>query len=218
VGVAEVDLAHVAPMSRRRLGLLAKMAVSVADAVLPAGEGIDVPMVWASRYGDAEKMMALLRSQAQQEPLSPTAFGLSVHNGVGAQYSILRGVRANAVCVASSHCAPESGVVEAVGLLQEEGREVMLICYDQPLTNEYAAFHDEPMVDFAWALLLEPLRAGCEGFALQALDAGPDFERDGISALLPHGLDVLHFLLPTQRKNLVRSHASGHWLWERVHA
>ena len=64
VGVAEVDLAHVPPMSRRRLGLLAKMAVSVADAVLPSGQGVDIPMVWASRYGDAEKMIALLKSQA----------------------------------------------------------------------------------------------------------------------------------------------------------
>ena len=62
VGVAEVDLAHVPPMSRRRLGLLAKMAVSVADAVLPSGQGVDIPMVWASRYGDAEKMIALLKS------------------------------------------------------------------------------------------------------------------------------------------------------------
>lgn len=218
VGVAEVDLAHVPPMSRRRLGLLAKMAVSVADAVLPSGQGVDIPVVWASRYGDAEKMIALLKSQAQQEPLSPTAFGLSVHNGVGAQYSILRGVRANAVCVASSHCAPEAGVVEAVSLLQEEGREVMLVCYDQPLASEYAAFHDEPVADYAWSLLLEPLRSGCEGFALQALDADSSFERDSSAAALPHGLDVLHFLLQAHRKNMVCSHAAGQWLWERVHA
>ena len=33
VGVAEVDLAHVPPMSRRRLGLLAKMAVVLPKAL-----------------------------------------------------------------------------------------------------------------------------------------------------------------------------------------
>lgn len=109
-------------------------------------------------------------------------------------------------------------MVEAVSLLQEEGREVMLVCYDQPLASEYAAFHDEPMVDYAWALLLEPLRAGHEGFALQAQDAGGDLGRDSVAAALPHGLDVLHFLLQAHRESMVCSHAAGQWLWERVHA
>jgi hypothetical protein len=194
------------------------MAVFVADALTQPDQDVDIPMVWSSRYGDSEKMIALLQSQAQQEPLSPTAFGLSVHNGVGAQYSILRRRHANAVCVASSHCVPEAGVVEAVGLLQEAGGEVVLVCYDQPLSSEYAAFHDEPMVDYAWALLLEPLQPGHEGFALQALSGCADFASDRIATALPHGLDVLHFFLQTRRKNLVCSHASGIWLWERVHA
>lgn len=54
-------------------------------------------------------------------------------------------------------------MVAAVSLLQEEGREVMLVCYDQPLASEYAAFHDEPMVDYAWALLLEPCAQAMKG-------------------------------------------------------
>jgi hypothetical protein len=223
VGDTEVELPHVPAMSRRRLGHLAKMAVFVADRALPPGRGADIPVVWASRYGDAEKALALLRSQALDEPMSPTAFGLSVHNAVGAQHSILRGMRANSVCVASSHCVPEAGVVEAVSLLDDmdpEAAEVLLVCYDEPLPLDYAVFHDEPVAEYAWAALLRPLAAGSKGFVLQAQDGvpqGDDHVADSPAAL-PHGLDALHFLLQGERQNLAHRHASGQWLWERVHA
>ena len=220
IGDTAVELPHVPAMSRRRLGHLAKMAVAVADTVLPPADGADIPVVWASRYGDADKALALLRSQALDEPLSPTAFGLSVHNAVGAQHSILRGMRANAVCVASSHCAPEAGVVEALGLLNDAPQgaaEVLLVCYDEVLPPDYAAFHDEPAAEYAWAALLAPLQAGEAGFVLQALDDDAP-QGEGQAGALPHGLDALHFLLQCERKNLVRGHASGRWMWERVHA
>lgn len=223
VGDTAVELPHVPAMSRRRLGHLAKMAVSVADQVLPPGQGADVPVVWASRYGDAEKALALLKTQALDEPMSPTAFGLSVHNGIGAQHSILRGMRANAICVASSHCAPESGVVEAAGVLGEGAPggadEVLVVCYDEALPPDYAGFHDEPVAEYAWAALLGPLPPGGSGFALQALEASAQQgDGDAVQSPLPHGLDVLHFLLQERRHHLVRGHASGQWMWERVHA
>ncbi|WP_366145924.1 beta-ketoacyl synthase chain length factor [Acidovorax sp.] len=222
VGAAVVELPQVPPMARRRLGHLAKMAVSVADAALVSARSADIPIVWASRYGDAAKSIALLQTQALDEALSPTAFGLSVHNGVGAQHSILRGIRANAVCVASSHCAPEAGVVEAVGLLndvEQELAEVLLVSYDEPLPSDYAVFHDEPVAEYAWAALLVPLQPGDEGYVLQALDDVPrEHGRHGESDALPHGLDVLHFLLQGKRQSLVHGHASGQWMWERVHA
>ncbi|MES2611816.1 MAG: beta-ketoacyl synthase chain length factor [Pseudomonadota bacterium] len=220
VGDTAVELPHVPAMARRRLGHLAKMAVSVADSVLPPEERADIPVVWASRYGDADKALSLLRSQALDEPLSPTAFGLSVHNAVGAQHSILRGMHANAVCLASSHCAPEAGIVEAVGLLSDaaqDAAEVLLVCYDEVLPPDYAGFHDEPAAEYAWAALLAPLQAGEEGFVLRALDDGAP-QGGGQAVALPHGLDALHFLLQAERQNLVHTHASGQWMWERVHA
>ena len=219
IGRTEVELPHVPPMSRRRLGHLAKMAVYVADTVLPPELGADIPVVWTSRYGDAEKALALLKTQALDEPMSPTAFGLSVHNGIGAQHSILRSMHANAVCVASSHGAPEAGMVEAAGLLHDGAPEVLVVCYDEPLPVDYAGFHDEPVAEYAWGMLLRPLCKDEPGFMLQAMEiAQRPEEQDAVSAILPHGLDVLHFLLQTQRQHLVHAHASGQWMWERVHA
>lgn len=216
-GKALAELPHVPAMARRRLSHLAKMAVSVADAVLPSAQYLDIPSVWASRYGEAERSIALLRCHALEEPLSPTAFGLSVHNGIGAQHSMLRSIRANAISVASSQSAPEAGVVEAVGVLNDGAAEVLLVCYDAPLPSGYDVFHDEPVSEFAWAVLLTQLQAGVPGFELHALEASQyagssDFELPA----LPHGLDVLHFLLQARRRSLVHTHASGQWLWERT--
>lgn len=222
VGDAAVDLSHVPPMARRRLGHLAKLAISVADQALACAQRPDIPVVWASRYGDAEKALSLLKSQSMDEPLSPTSFGLSVHNAVGAQHSILRGMRVNAVCVASSRCAPEAGVVEAVSLLQDmdpDVAEVLLVCYDQPLPGDYAAFHDEPVAEYAWAALLGPARAGGDNFLLRA-SAAPTPAGGAVAEAprLPHGLDVLHFLLQAKRPSWAHAHPTGRWVWERTHA
>lgn len=203
-------------MARRRLGRLAKMAVLVADDVLQQKQLTDLPVVWASRYGDAEKSLALLHSQVAGEPLSPTAFGLSVHNGVGAQHSILRGMVANAICVASSGSVPEAGVVEAMGLLGDGASDVMLVCYDEPLPGEYAGFTESPAAEFAWAALLTQKTNGLPSFALSA--SGDDVQSSE-SAALPHSLQVLRFLLDADQSRLTQQRSEGGvWIWERLHA
>lgn len=227
-GEVTLDLSHIPAMARRRLGQQAKWAVFVADAVLAHAGQPDLPVVWASRHGDAEKSLALLRDQAAGEPLSPTAFALSVHNGIGAQHSILRGLRANAVCVACAHAAPEAGVVEALGLLHEGAAEVMLVCYDAPLPAPYDRFHDEPVLPFAWAALLAWAVPGEPGFSLQVQPAAaPGNHAEDTPRRFPHGLEVLQFLLqkdpPTLRSPQARSRPgaepanAGSWLWERRH-
>lgn len=227
-GEVTLDLSHIPAMARRRLGPQAKWVVSVADAVLPHASQLDVPVVWASRYGDAEKSLALLQDQAAGEPLSPTAFGLSVHNGIGAQHSILRGMRANAVCIASAHAAPEAGVVEALGLLCDGAPEVMLVCYDAPLPAPYDRFHDEPALPFAWAALLALAAPGEPGFVLQTQAAAATEKlNENTLQRLPHALEVLQFLLQDAPATLHCPQArtgqgeavvgTGSWLWERCH-
>lgn len=219
-GDVVLDLSHIPAMARRRLGSQAKWAVAVADSVLAQAAQPNLPVVWTSRYGDAEKSLSLLQAQAAGEPLSPTAFGLSVHNGIGAQHSILRGMRANAVCVAAAHAAPEAGVMEALGLLCDGAPEVMLVCYDAPLPVPYERFHDEPALPFAWAALLTLAAPDTTGFTLQAQPAITGEHAMSKSALhLPHGLEVLQFLLNNQQAVLRYPQAgsadAGHWLWER---
>ena len=220
LGELDLDVSSIPAMARRRLGSLAKMAVVVADDVLAQTSMADIPMVWVSRYGDSDKSLRLLRAQAGAQPLSPTAFALSVHNGVAAQYSILRGMVSNAICIAASAAGPEAGIVEAIGLLHEGAPAVVLVCYDECLPGEYAPFGEAPAAEFAWAIVVGLAQPDGPGFALTATAAGSDAgDPAGSQAGLPHGLQVLRFLLdPVQAEWAAPQAAPGRgWTWERMH-
>lgn len=202
-------------MSRRRLSVLGKMAVAVADEVHASTQTAwdETPVVWASRYGDAQRSLQLLHSQVQGEPMSPTSFGLSVHNGIGAQHSIARKVRANSVCVAAGTQTAEAGMVEALGLLGDGARQVMLVCYDAPLPEDYAQFHGEPMCAYAWAWLVTAAQTAGNQSA-SVLQALPKNEAASLEhkSMLPHGLEVLQCMLS-------QSSGTWHgWRWEHGHA
>lgn len=152
VGARAPDLTELPVPARRRLGLLGRMVAQVGYGCQGVAGGM--PVVLVSRYGEAERSLALLREQADGNPLSPTAFGLSVHNAIGAQYSIARGDQGNYLALAGGAGSVVGGVVEALGLLADGADAVMLVCYEAPLPGDYAAFTDEPACHYAWAWVL----------------------------------------------------------------
>jgi hypothetical protein len=66
-----------------------------------------VPLVFASRHGDVARSMDLLGALVGDQPLSPTGFGLSVHNAIAALYSIARGHRGNYLALAAGQATVE---------------------------------------------------------------------------------------------------------------
>ena len=80
-GDREPAVRAMAPMLRRRAGFLDKMALEVAYRCL--GDRCDVPTVFSSRHGETSRSVDLLTDLAKGLPLSPTTFGLSVHNAAG---------------------------------------------------------------------------------------------------------------------------------------
>ena len=118
-------------MLRRRAGFLGKMALEVAYQCL--GQRIDVPTVFSSRHGEASRSVDLLLDLAKGVPLSPTSFGLSVHNATGGLFSIARTDHANSIALAAGQSTVEHAVIEACGLLAEGEPAVLLVAYDCPL-------------------------------------------------------------------------------------
>jgi hypothetical protein len=196
------------PMLRRRAGLLGKMALEVAYQCL--GQRIDVPTVFSSRHGEASRSVDLLLDLANGVPLSPTSFGLSVHNATGGLFSIARSDHANNIALAGGKSTIENAVIEACGLLAEGEPAVLLVAYDCPLPIPYYAFQDCDEQPFAWAWLMRP--PADEVVSLTWSDAlqhsAPSFER------LPAGLEILRFYL---RKDpaLERICNTRRWLWSR---
>ena len=202
----EPQIQAMQPMLRRRAGFLGKMALEVAYQCL--GEQIDVPTVFCSRHGDAARSVELLLDLARAVPLSPTSFGLSVHNAIGGLFSIARSDHAGHTAVAAGRSSIEHAVIEACGLLAAGEPEVLLVVYDCPLPPVYSVFQDCHEQPFAWAWLMQPPTG--EVVTLAWSDAT---ENNSSSAeRLPGGLEILRFHL---RKDpaLERICDGRRWLW-----
>lgn len=208
------ELAELPASRRRRLGPLGRMAAQVGFWCQEVAG--DMPVVFVSRYGEAERSLALLLEQAAGNSLSPTAFGLSVHNAIGAQYSIARADRGNYLALSGGAGSALHGVFEALSLLADGADAVMVICYDAPLPGAYAVFADEPVCHYAWAwvvckppLLPTPgVRYRIEPGALGPLSATSS------PAVLPYGLDVLRFVL-SDDASMKRAVDGCAWEWQR---
>ena len=190
-GEAQPELKQMPAMSRRRLNPLGRSAVQVmydTRAQTDAAVQANAPVVLASRYGDASRSLALLAELVRGEAVSPTAFGLSVHNAIGAMYSITCGDHANYLSVAAGAASAAAGLVEAAALLADGAPEVLLVCYDEPLPGAYATFEDEPSALYAWAWCLTQPVAGQPHWCLAC---EPAADGPAAPAALPFGLDML---------------------------
>jgi hypothetical protein len=206
-GDVEPTVSAMPPMLRRRAGFLGKMALEAAYQCL--GKNTGVPTVFASRHGDASRSVDLLLELAKAQPLSPTSFGLSVHNAIGGLFSIARGDRAGHTALAAGRSSIEHAVIEACGLLQEGEPAVLLVAYDCPLPPVYAGFQDCDEQPYAWAWLMQP--PGDEAVSLAWSRAG---EYNSTVDRLPPGLDVLRFYL--RKDPLLERVCDGRrWIWTR---
>jgi hypothetical protein len=196
------------PMLRRRAGFLGKMALEVAYQCL--GGRTDVATVFSSRHGESSRSVDLLLDLAKGVQLSPTSFGLSVHNATGGLFSIARGDRANNIALAAGGSTVEHAVIEACGLLADGEPAVLLVVYDCPLPTPYRVFQDCAEQPFAWAWLMRPPADELVSLTWSdALEHSPQgCER------LPAGLEILRFYL---RNDLVleRICDARRWLWSR---
>ena len=217
-GEPQVALAAVAPMLRRRFAPLGRLAAQAAldlagDERLDAEAEIDDnPTVYASRYGETGRCLELLADQARGDALSPTAFGLSVHNAIGAMIALTRGDRRNASAIAAGRATAAAGVVEAMALLDDGARRASLVVYDSPLPAGYAQFEDEPSAHFAWAWRLRRPRAGERALHLEWRAA--DGADDAIHPQLPSSLQALWFGL-SDATELVQQADGRRCVWSR---
>lgn len=207
-GTLGARLEAMPALQRRRLNALGRAAVQVAwDIHEPAS---DVPVVFASRYGDAERCLQLLRQFATEGSASPTDFTFSVHNAIGAMYSIARGDCAASSSVAAGAATAAAGVVEACAQLADGAREVLLVCYHAPLPDDYAGFDREPVSAYAWAWRLVAPAPGQPHIEL----SWDGDAADGHEGELPFGLEVLRFGIGDAPAADLRADGTR-WQWRR---
>jgi beta-ketoacyl synthase-like protein len=203
----EPRLEQMPAMLRRHAGRLGRMVCDVAYSVLDGATG--VPVVLCSRYGEVGRSVDLLTALARDTPLSPTSFGLSVHNAVGGIFAMSRHDTANCIALAGGDESAEYGVVETCGLFSDGAERVLLVVGDCPLPAVYEEFADVEPVAFAWGCLLEP--PGENAISL-SWSAAPPRERD--SRMPPASLSALRFLLGGAPEQ-VHDAGDRRWRWSR---
>ncbi|MBN8226623.1 beta-ketoacyl synthase chain length factor [Corallococcus macrosporus] len=205
-------LSAMPAMMRRRVDRLGRIALQTAyDAHVDAP---DAPVLFASRYGDLARSVELLTQLARSEPLSPTSFSLSVHNAIGALYSIARGDTSSYSAIAAGEETVEAAFTEACGLLSDGVPRVMVVVYDEPVPTPWEHFSRDVAFPHAWACLLsastgpDAIHLGC---ATTPSDAPVTRQEPDA---LPADLRALRFLVSGASR---WEHAAGarRWRWER---
>ena len=208
-GVLEARLDEMPAMQRRRLNALGRAAAQAAwDCHAPDPA---MPVVLASGYGDAQRCLHLLKEFAATGAASPTDFALSVHNAIGAMYSITRRDAASYSSIAAGPASAAAGVLEAAALLADGAERVLLVCYDAPLPGEYASFGRDVPCAYAWAWRVTAAKPGEPHIELTwtaAEDDAPAQER------LPFGLQALRFAV-SDAPSASASREGKRWTWSR---
>lgn len=206
----EPKVAAMPAMLRRRAGFLGRMALEVAYACLD--DQRDVPTVFCSRHGEVARAVDLLGDLARGEPLSPTAFGLAVHNASAGLFSIARSDRANHVALAAGSATIEHAVIEACSQLADGAPLVLLVACDTALPQALRQFEDCDEQPFAFAWAMVPA-----GVAPATLSLSWHAQQDHAAvapARIPGGLELLRFQHGDQA-SLVREAGGKRWTWSR---
>jgi hypothetical protein len=202
-GHDEPRLNFLPPMQRRRLSGMARAAVACAWTLAEGQPAL--PMVFASQHGETSRNFELLQALAREEPLSPTSFGLSVHNATAGTWSILRRETQESVALSAQDDSWEHALLEAALLLGDGAPGVILLASEEVAPAAYARWIGHGSFPFALAL---HLKRG-DQFTLECASGG-----EAPEAALPHALSFLrNMLLDTPQWRHGGEQRS--WAWRR---
>ena len=148
------DSSPIPAMLRRRLSPLGRAAFSVIDPLI--NQHGAMPLVYVSRHGECSRTLGLLQDLANNELMSPTAFGLSVHNATAGLYSIHRQLTTGITALSGGSHMLLAGLLEALGIVRQVKGNVLCVFCDEPLPVLYQAHVGQPTQSFALALVLAP--------------------------------------------------------------
>ena len=200
-------LAFLPAMQRRRLSPSARL---MFDAAWPLAEAFpNCSLVFASHDGEINRSFELWLSLLREQTVSPASFGLSVHNALAGQWSMLRQDMSENTALAADEDSLESALAEAYALLQEGADKVWVVLADEPLHREYAVAAERAPFAHALAMVLE---AG-DDYRISLLK--PDAEKENPPRSPYWGaLEWIRFML-SDRHQWERCGSKRRWLWQK---
>lgn len=168
---------------RRRATSQTRAAIEVFEQVVSGAgwDGSTVFTLWGTAHGEHATSISMFQGMARGEgKLSPTQFHNSVHNAAGGYASIAEKNTTTSTTLTGGGELVVSGLFEASSRLHANGKEVVLVFFDEPLQGPFAV----PGMDAGIAV----------GFGLTSRGEGAmarlgDFSREaveGVHSAPPH--------------------------------
>ncbi|WP_277036808.1 beta-ketoacyl synthase chain length factor [Caballeronia mineralivorans] len=147
------DISFIEPIVRRRLSSLSRIALKVAHDCVAERDRVRV--VFASRHGELRRTTDILCAIRAGEPVSPTAFSLSVLNAMTGIFGIARGDRSPASAISAGPETLGYALLEAHAQFAADPSSPVLMVYaDEPADAAYGTIEDE-VQGGALAILLD---------------------------------------------------------------
>lgn len=178
--------ASVPAMLRRRLNDTGRAVCDMLNELDPEAECV---LLHASRHGDGERTLEMLYDLAEESPLSPARFSLSVHNAILGVHSIASGNRRSLQAIAASGAEWAALLSEARGYLIDGEAQVIAVFSDAPVPARFTE-HVTMQVEETAAVAL---RLSCQ--AGRVIDTRPASQHQIYQARPPQPSDVIDWLL-----------------------
>lgn len=118
----EFDLSFIPMMQRRKLNKFGRCAIYTMNKVY---EDIPLNIIFASIYGDVERVEKLINQRKEDGEVSPAGFSASVHNGSVGFFSLLKGINTSYNAISAGEKTISAGLLESI--LSENS----LFCYTE---------------------------------------------------------------------------------------
>ncbi len=140
-------------MQRRRLSALSRLVFAAAWPILEKHP--QCPVVFSSRNGEINRSFQLLIELAKGNGVSPTSFGLSVHNAIAGQLAIHHGNYAEQSAISANSNGLENALLDAWLMLQDGAEQALVLYANDPLDAQYDVDIDRGPFALACALLVQ---------------------------------------------------------------
>lgn len=118
---ANIDLSSIPMMLRRKLSPVGKIAM---HTMLDCYSGGEPELVYASRYGELERMLKLINQQKEENEISPAGFSFSVHNSTVGLFSLINKIHSGYNSIAACKNTLSNALLASV-----MARKEVLFCY-----------------------------------------------------------------------------------------
>ena len=154
--VTKPDVSFIPPLERRRLTGVERAALSVAWQVRPEG---DVPVVFASRWGEIGVTVKLMTQFHADREMSPAGFSASVHNAAPGAFSLLTHNHAPYTAIAARERSLEAGLLEAL----TQGTAVVFVFAEEATPAFYAPAFGPLMTSTRFSAACRRMERGTTG-------------------------------------------------------